>query len=99
MKNYHTSFIWKLNCGNGSNTRAEQMGTWASLYMVHRLGIDDIHLLGDSKIVIGGLNKKTTLQVVPLERWKEIIEELFEHFKKLSFAHIFREDNKVADVL
>jgi ribonuclease HI len=75
------------------------MGAWASLYMAHRLGIDDIHLLGDSKIVIGWLNKKTNLQVVALESWKERIVELFKHFRKLSFAHIFREDNKVADVL
>jgi hypothetical protein len=36
----NTLYRWTLNCGMGSNTRAELLGVWTSLSLAHRLGID-----------------------------------------------------------
>jgi hypothetical protein len=75
------------------------MGAWASLILAARLSIPDLHLLGDSKIVIEWLNQKGALQVVSLERWKERIKDTLKYFRNISFAHIFREENQEADIL
>jgi hypothetical protein len=43
---------WYLNCAEGTNTKAKLMGAWATLFLSKFLDIPDIHLLGDSKVVI-----------------------------------------------
>jgi ribonuclease HI len=74
--NEHTTYKWTLNCGHGTNTRAELLGVWASLTLASRLSITDFLVLGDSKIVIDWLNRKGALQVVTLDCWKDRIYEL-----------------------
>jgi ribonuclease HI len=44
--------------GKGTNTKAELMGAWASLFIAKHLDILDIQLLGDSKVIIEWLKKK-----------------------------------------
>jgi ribonuclease HI len=75
------------------------MGVWASLFLATRLSIPDLHVLGDSKIVIDWLNRKGSLQVVSLERWKERIKDILKVFRNITFAHIYREENQEADRL
>jgi hypothetical protein len=45
-------YIWTLNCGRGSNMRVELMGAWFTLVLAARHSVYDIHIMGDSKIVI-----------------------------------------------
>jgi hypothetical protein len=45
-------YKWTLNCGLGSNTRAKLMGALALLTLASRLFIYDLHVKGDSMIVI-----------------------------------------------
>jgi ribonuclease HI len=93
MINSNTSFLWTFNCGQGTNTRDELLGDWASLTLAIRLSISDLHLLGDSNIVIKWLNKRGALKAVALERWKERIIDTLPLFRNISFAHIYREEN------
>jgi hypothetical protein len=51
-------YRWYFNCEEGTNTKAELMGMWASLFIAKQLDILDIHLLGDSKVIIDWLKKK-----------------------------------------
>jgi hypothetical protein len=53
-----TEYRWYFNCGAGTNTKAELMGVWASLFIAKHLDIQDIQLLGDSKVIIDWLKKK-----------------------------------------
>jgi hypothetical protein len=53
----------------------------------------------DSRIVIDWLNRKGALRVANLDAWKDRIEELCPLFITISFAHIYREENFLADVL
>jgi hypothetical protein len=69
-------YRWILNCGKGTNTRAELMGAWATIVLAVRLSVSDLHVLGDSKIVIDWLNKKGDLRVENLDAWKERIVEI-----------------------
>jgi ribonuclease HI len=93
----HTFYKWMINCGAGTNTRAELLGVWALLTLASRLFIYEINVLGDSRIVIDWLKGKGSLQVVTLESWKERITDLIKLFRDISFGHVYREDNQEAD--
>jgi ribonuclease HI len=97
--NSHTCFRWTLNCGNGTNMKAELLGAWASLILASRLHINELLLLGDSKIIIDWLNGHADFHVADLESWKERTREATKLINKLTFSHIFREENNEADIL
>jgi len=59
-------YRWTFNYGVGTNTRVELLGVWASLSLAHRLGMDQLQLLGDLKRVIDWLNYTNNLQVSSL---------------------------------
>jgi ribonuclease HI len=92
-------YKWTLNCGPGSNTRAELMGAWALLTLASRLFINDLHVKGDSMIVINWLRDKGRLQVISLECWKDRLVDLIKLFQHISFDHVYRDDNSEADNL
>jgi ribonuclease HI len=95
----HREYRWILNCGKGTNTRAELMGAWATLVLAVRLSVSDLHVLGDSKTIIDRLNRKGDLRVANLDAWKDRIEEIYPEFRSISFEHIFKEANEHADQL
>jgi ribonuclease HI len=90
---------WYINCGAGTNTKAELMGLWATLTLASLWAIDKIQILGDSKVIIDWMNQKGQLQAVNLDGWKLKTKELTHNFKEISFQHIYREHNKEADLL
>jgi ribonuclease HI len=92
-----TVYKWYLNCGTGTNTKAELLGVWATLYIANYLSISKLQVLGDSKVIINWLNNKGNLCVSALEGWKQRISLLKEKFFITNFYHILREFNKVAD--
>jgi ribonuclease HI len=81
----------------GTNTRAELLGAWALLTLANRLSLQSIHIMGDSKIIIDWLRGKGRLQVISLDCWKDRITALITSFQKISFDHVYREENQVAD--
>jgi ribonuclease HI len=93
------SYKWFLNCGSGTNTRAELLGAWALLTLANRLSLKTIHVMGDSKIIIDWLRRKGQLQVLSLDCWKDSITGLISTFQKISFDHVYREENQAADSL
>jgi hypothetical protein len=50
----HASKItkWFLNCGVGTNTKAELLGLWSTLLLATLWSIDKVKILGDSKVII-----------------------------------------------
>jgi hypothetical protein len=96
--NSHTGICWTLNCGQGSNMKAELLGEWVSLILTC-CHTDELLLLGDSKITIDWLNGLVEFQVAALECWKERTQDATLLFRKLSFSHIYRERNSEANTL
>jgi ribonuclease HI len=88
------SKLWK-----GTNTKAELMGAWATLYLANLLSLHKIQILGDSKVIIDWLNYKSDLRVSSLEGWKQRIQMLRRKFEDIQFYHIYRDYNKEADGL
>jgi ribonuclease HI len=85
--------------GTGTNMKAELLGAWASLILASRLHINELLLLGDSKITIDWLNGRADFQVADLESWKERTRAATKLINKLTFSHIYREQNNEADIL
>jgi ribonuclease HI len=90
---------WIFNCGEGSNTKAELVGAWATFAIAKLLDIHHIQILGDSKVVVDWLEQKGNLQAINIEGWKRRIRDLATSFQGTSFQHIFRESNEEADKL
>jgi len=95
----HKSYKWFFNCGTRTNTKADLLGAWTLLTLTSRLSILEIHVQGDSKIIIEWLKGKGHLQMASLECSKDHLREIIKHFQKISFAHVYRDNNKVADNL
>jgi ribonuclease HI len=90
---------WIFNCGEGSNTKVELVGAWATFSMEKFLDIHHIQILGDSKVVITWLEQKCNLHAINIEGWKRSIRDLASSFQGTSYQHIFRDSNVEADKL
>jgi ribonuclease HI len=93
------AYRWFFNCGDGTNTKAELLGAWATLTISKLLNLQYIQVLGDSKVVIQWLKQEGNLQTINTEGWKSRIKDLISTFKGLHFQHIFREANGEVDQL
>jgi ribonuclease HI len=72
---------WIFNCGEGTNTREELLGVWATLTLATRLEISEIQVMGDSKVVIDWINDKGRLQACAIECWKLRIMDLLKNLE------------------
>lgn len=90
---------WFMNCGEGSNTKAELLGLWTALALASQWSLDYLLVLGDSRIIIDWINNKSLLHSVQIEGWKAKTKSLLKTFKHIKFQHISRNLNKEADAL
>jgi ribonuclease HI len=98
---HHQSKItnWFINGGAGSNTRAELLGLWATLSLAAIWTLDELHILGDSKVIIDWITNKSKLNSIHLEGWLQQTRALSQCFTNLKFQHVSRAHNKAADAL
>jgi ribonuclease HI len=90
---------WIFNCSEGSNTKAELVGAWATFAMAKFLDIHHIQILGDSKVVITWLQQKCKLHATNIEGWKHSIRELTSSLQGTIYHHILRDSNAEAGKL
>jgi ribonuclease HI len=92
-------YRWHINCGKGTNTKAELMGIWATLTLANHLSLPRLQAFGDSRVIIEWLNDRGKLNVCSIEGWKIRTKDLIKKFQYISFHHLYREFNKEADKL
>ena len=90
---------WCLNCGAGTNNKAELLGLWVSLSLAKFWNLNHILVLGDSKLIIDWINQNCKLNSVHLEGWKQETLKLSNNFSDIHFSHIPRTHNRAADAL
>ena len=56
-------------------------------------------IFGDSKAIIDWINGKTPIRNVTMLHWYQKICDYRSNFKEISFQHIYREYNNMADTL
>ena len=94
----HT-FEFSLGTGMGTNTKVELIGLWALLHTTQMMGIPMLNVLGDSLVIINWENGIASLSPPNLHHWCRDIRKLISCFHELSFCHIYREYNQIADRL
>jgi ribonuclease HI len=84
------TYIIKMNCGSGTNTRAELLALWCILFFACYKKVTRLQLVGDSKVIIDWFTNENNLQVVSLHPWMTKIRELSRSFLQLKAQHIYR---------
>ena len=85
--------------GQGTNTKAELLSLWALLLTSQMMGIPLSHVYGYSLVIINWVKGSTALSPTDLVHWCRETKKLFTSFQALSFTHIYREHNRLADRL
>ena len=58
-----------MGCGLGKNTRVELLSLFGLLHFASLIGILDINICGDSKVILDWLNGSSNLHVLLLKHW------------------------------
>ena len=93
------SFEFALGVGSCSNTKAELVALWALLYVTLLMGIPKMNIFGDIVIIISWAKGINSLNPPAIGHWCLDTRRLISCFQHLSFSHIFREHNQLADRL
>jgi len=65
------------NASMGSNNKAEALAVWGILWLTSFLNIPDIHIYGDSNIIMYHVNGKAHIKQSTLLGWLREIENLW----------------------
>lgn len=87
------------NRGPGSNNKAEIMALWGGLLAATDLQLQDIHIYGDSQLIIGWITNSFHIYSPPLIGWIDRTRSLWHRLNRPPIKHIFRENNTRADQL
>lgn len=87
------------NGGLGCNNLAELMALWCGLLASHNMGLNDVSIFGDSKIIIDAMVGKAVLSTARVQGWLLRAQQLWSKMNKPAITHIFRENNTRADRL
>ena len=95
-----THFLcFSVGCGNSTNTRAELLALWSVLRVSLLMGLPLQLVLGDSMVIITWVKRLATLEIPSLKHWCDEIFSMLHTVPPVTFDHIFREHNKLADSL
>ncbi len=84
-------------CGIATNNVAEYSGLLCGMNLALKHEITELNVFLDSKLIVEQMNGKWKVKNVGLKPLFERAKMLADQFQKVSFAHIPREKNKVAD--
>lgn len=87
------------NAGMGSNNKAELIALWWGLRIAVLLQIQDVHIYGDSQVVIGWVNRTMVMMRPDLQGWLRRIRSFWVNLNHPPIMHIYRESNTRADGL
>ena len=90
-----TSYAWGL--GMETNNKAEALALWQGLKQARRNNIDEISVFGDSRIIIQAMILKKYPSHLQISRILHKISLIASKFKKISYYHVLRGLNGLAD--
>jgi ribonuclease HI len=85
--------------GIQTNNYAEYQGLILTLQRAIELGIDEVSVFMDSKLIVEQVNGKWKVKSVTLRPLYNTVVGLLPNFKKITFKHVYRHLNKHADNL
>lgn len=91
------NFTYSWNLGTESNNIAEALALWQGLNQALLHGIQDISVVGDSKLIIHFINSQTLPSSFRLCQVLRRISLLTPSFSSIKFFHVLRKNNEQAD--
>ena len=85
--------------GEDTNNKAEYMALLAGLQLAKKHKVEEVTCFLDSELVVKQLNQEYKVKDKDLAKLFVKIWNLVQDFKKVTFAHVRREQNKQADAL
>lgn len=85
--------------GEATNNQAEYQAIIKALEKAQELGAQEVEAYLDSELVVRQLNGEYKVKHANMKPLFEEAQGLVGKFKKVTFAHVFREDNVRADEL
>ncbi len=85
--------------GAATNNQAEYQAVVLALQKAKELGGEELEFHLDSELVVRQLNGEYKVKNQDLALQFLKIHNLLQHFKKVTYKHVYREDNKLADEL
>lgn len=89
----------KRTCGTGTSNISEYRALIAGLKGSLQHGVDIIHIIGDSQLIIKQVLKVFKVNKPELKRHRDHVLELLEQFEDFSIKWVPRRQNKRADAL
>lgn len=84
---------------NATNNEAEYMGLLLGLNEASKRGINDLHVCGDSQLVIRQMQGKYKVNSAKLALLHESAKTIVSKFENIEFEHVYRDKNARADAL
>ena len=69
------------------------------MYISKEIGLPNLHIFGDSYVVINWEKEVSSLSIVSLEAWCNNIRGLIASFSYVDFKYVYREHNEREDSL
>ena len=90
---------FKERLGLSSNKKVELLALKLLLQLVFNLGIQKLHIFGDSLLVIERMEKEKNVHNIFLWQLYDELMVLALYFEEMSFQHLYREMNGIANTL
>jgi ribonuclease HI len=93
------NLIWKFSWGLGveTNNVAEALALWQGLSQASHLGITDLTVVGDSRLIIQVVITRNLPPSCHLKQVMKCILALLPKFSDIGFYHVLRAHNGIAD--
>lgn len=88
---------YALGLGIESNNRAEALALWQGLQLAVKLRISDLTVIGDSRIIIQAMVKRSKTQSIKLNNLLDKIWLILRNLNSCHFYHVLRDQNRSAD--
>lgn len=94
-----TQHLFKKYIGITTNNQAEYQAILLGLEKAQQLGATEAECYLDSELVQKQLTRQYKVKHADIQPWFVKVWNISQHFKKISFTHVLREKNKIADKL
>ena len=88
-------YCW--NIGYETNNMAEAYGLWQGIKQLLVKKVDEVMVFGDSRIIIQAMNGGRKADNIRIDRLTRRIRSIIKLFRNVSFYHILRDLNGLAD--
>ncbi len=92
-------YEYKRYIGEATNNQAEYQALIMALTQAKELGVTEVECRLDSELVVKQLNREYKVKDKDLAKQFIKVWNLMSEFKKITFKHVYREQNKEADRL